>query len=108
MNAAGMPISATSRPVKPPPAGPPPTPPNITSQSHAGGISNTGSSNKLVGGGSNINGSHQQTGKKKADTPIDPVTMYESLKNRIAALEEDEQIEEEEERRYGDVHFALG
>lgn len=27
--------------------------------------------------------------------------MYESLKNRIAALEEEEVLEEEEERRYG-------
>lgn len=27
--------------------------------------------------------------------------MYESLKNRIAALEEEEVMEEEEERRYG-------
>jgi hypothetical protein len=27
--------------------------------------------------------------------------MYESLKNRIAALEEEEVIEEEEERKFG-------
>jgi len=27
--------------------------------------------------------------------------MYESLKNRIAALEEEEVLEEEEERRFG-------
>ncbi|KAJ7070743.1 hypothetical protein C8F01DRAFT_975307 [Mycena amicta] len=39
-------------------------------------------------------------GKKKADTPVDPATMYESLKNRIAALEEEEVLEEEEERKY--------
>ena len=32
---------------------------------------------------------------------MDPATMYESLKNRIAALEEEEVLEEEEERRYG-------
>lgn len=30
--------------------------------------------------------------------------MYESLKNRIAALEEEEVLEEEEERQFG-VHF---
>jgi hypothetical protein len=28
--------------------------------------------------------------------------MYESLKNRIAALEEEEVIEEEEERKFGE------
>jgi len=32
--------------------------------------------------------------------------MYESVKNRIAALEEEEVLEEEEERRFG-VLFAL-
>lgn len=31
--------------------------------------------------------------------------MYESLKNRIAALEEEEVLEEEEERRYGVYNF---
>jgi hypothetical protein len=35
--------------------------------------------------------------KKKADpVPIDPAAMYESLKNRIVALEEEEVVEEEE------------
>ncbi|KAF5313185.1 hypothetical protein D9619_002621 [Psilocybe cf. subviscida] len=46
---------------------------------------------------------HAAKGKKRNDTapaPIDPATMYESLKNRIAALEEEEVIEEEEERRF--------
>ena len=38
----------------------------------------------------------------KADpAQIDPAAMYESLKNRIAALEEEEVFVEEEERRYG-------
>ncbi|KAF8498067.1 hypothetical protein F5888DRAFT_1825706 [Russula emetica] len=38
--------------------------------------------------------------KKKADpVPIDPAAMYESLKNRIAALEEEEEVVEEEERQ---------
>lgn len=40
-------------------------------------------------------------GKKRNDAPVDPATMYESLKNRIAALEEEEVLEEEEERRFG-------
>jgi hypothetical protein len=35
--------------------------------------------------------------------------MYESLKNRIAALEEEEEVVEEEERRFGaaDLHSIL-
>lgn len=32
--------------------------------------------------------------------------MYESLKNRIAALEEEEVLEEEQERRYGRSKFS--
>lgn len=55
--------------------------------------------------GSGLNGHHtpSQTakGKKRNDVPIDPAAMYESLKNRIAALEEEEVLEEEEERRFG-------
>ncbi|KAG9314108.1 hypothetical protein JVU11DRAFT_4891 [Chiua virens] len=41
-----------------------------------------------------------QKTKKKNDAPVDPAAMYESLKNRIAALEEEEVLEEEEERRF--------
>ncbi|KAI0778975.1 hypothetical protein BD413DRAFT_464917, partial [Trametes elegans] len=51
------------------------------------------------------NGTHQpaQKGKKKAaDQPVDPSQMYETLKNRIAALEEEEVHEEEEERRFAE------
>ncbi|KIY51309.1 hypothetical protein FISHEDRAFT_37381 [Fistulina hepatica ATCC 64428] len=58
-----------------------------------------------------VNGTHAHThshqhngtkGKKKNETPVDPATMYESLKNRIAALEEEEVLEEEEERRFAE------
>lgn len=48
------------------------------------------------------NGQPQASGGKKgkrAEAPLDPATLYESLKNRIAALEEEEEIEEEEERQ---------
>lgn len=51
---------------------------------------------------STVNGA--QKAKKKSDAPVDPAAMYESLKNRIAALEEEEVLEEEEERRFG-LHF---
>ncbi|KZW00466.1 hypothetical protein EXIGLDRAFT_761559 [Exidia glandulosa HHB12029] len=49
-----------------------------------------------------MNGQQSKTagtaGKKKAE-PIDPATMYETVRNRIAALEEEEVHGEEEERR---------
>ncbi|PCH34229.1 hypothetical protein WOLCODRAFT_135578 [Wolfiporia cocos MD-104 SS10] len=50
------------------------------------------------------NGTHAPPkGKKKAtEQPVDPSQMYETLKNRIAALEEEEVHEEEEERRFAE------
>ena len=43
-----------------------------------------------------------QKNKKKPDpAPVDPAVMYESLRNRIAVLEEEETHEGEEERRFG-------
>ena len=41
-----------------------------------------------------------QKGKKKAES-VDPAAMYETVRNRIAALEEEEVHGEEEERRIG-------
>ncbi len=32
---------------------------------------------------------------------MDPAAMYESVKNRITALEEEEVLEEEEEKKFG-------
>jgi hypothetical protein len=51
-----------------------------------------------------VNGiyTHNQKGKKKNDTPVDPAAMYESLKSRIAALEEEEVLEEEEEKIFAE------
>lgn len=45
---------------------------------------------------------HNKVTKKKTESAVDPAQMYESLKNRIAALEEEEVIEEEEERAYAE------
>jgi len=75
--------TAPPRTAKPPPTCPAPTPPS-------------GSARQLHPAAPN------GKSKKKADpVPIDPVAMYESLKNRIAALEEEEEVVEEEERRFG-------
>ena len=50
---------------------------------------------------------HNQKGKKKNDPPVDPSQLYESLKNRIATLEEEEIHNEEEERRIGTCHVNV-
>ena len=74
---------APPRTAKPPPTGPAPTPPSGSARQLHPAVPNGKS-------------------KKKADpVPIDPAAMYESLKNRIAALEEEEEVVEEEERRFG-------
>jgi hypothetical protein len=75
--------TAPPRTAKPPPTCPAPTPPSTSARQLHPAAPNGKS-------------------KKKADpVPIDPAAMYESLKNRIAALEEEEEVVEEEERRFG-------
>ncbi|KAL9716420.1 hypothetical protein Ac2012v2_000868 [Leucoagaricus gongylophorus] len=49
-----------------------------------------------------VNGTQTTKNKRRNEPPVDPVTMYESVKNRIAALEEEEVLEEEEERRFAE------
>ncbi|KAJ7170178.1 hypothetical protein C8R46DRAFT_1091444 [Mycena filopes] len=96
------PQTTSARPTKPAapngpapaPAAPPPAPPNHT---HAPPGQARPPHNHAPG----VNGHHAK-GKKKNDTPVDPATMYESLKSRIAALEEEEVLEEEEERRFAE------
>ncbi|KAG8219559.1 hypothetical protein J3R82DRAFT_510 [Butyriboletus roseoflavus] len=85
--------SPPPRTPKPPPSGPaPPAPPNPPAQSS--------STARPPLHPSTVNGT--QKAKKKNDAPVDPAAMYESLKNRIAALEEEEVLEEEEERRFAE------
>lgn len=94
-----------SRAAKPPPTGLAPSAPTVAPPllpNHA----NPPSMNRAALPHPNntaVNGSysHNHKGKKKTDTPVDPAAMYESLKNRIAALEEEEVLEEEEERIFG-------
>ncbi|KAF9270660.1 hypothetical protein L218DRAFT_952743 [Marasmius fiardii PR-910] len=91
------PPNASNRMARPPatpaPASVPPAPPNTQP-------------NRPNNHPPPVNGAHHppqhSKGKKKPETPVDPATMYESLKSRIAALEEEEVLEEEEERRFAE------
>ncbi|KAF9225498.1 hypothetical protein BS17DRAFT_751330 [Gyrodon lividus] len=108
-NTTSVPLNGTSshansqpqpaaRIAKPPPTGPappapvvaPPPPPNHGTQSHT--------MNRPPPHPTTMNGT--QKAKKRNDAPVDPAAMYESLKSRIAALEEEEVLEEEEEQRF--------
>ncbi|KAG5634615.1 hypothetical protein H0H81_001371 [Sphagnurus paluster] len=97
------------RAAKPPPAGPtppapatvPPTPPIQSNTAHPPPVNRPNPPHNHTPG-TNGHHHHSQKGKKRNDVPLDPATMYESLKNRIAALEEEEVLEEEEERRFAE------
>ncbi|TFK56628.1 hypothetical protein OE88DRAFT_1670045 [Heliocybe sulcata] len=102
----GAAVQANGRTAKPPPAGPappapasaPPVPPNHTHPPQQP-RSNTHGPPPTANG----THGHAQKGKKKNEpAPVDPAAMYESLKNRIAALEEEEVHEEEEERKFAE------
>ena len=91
---------APAGPTPPAPAAAPPVPPNTVQPQTAARTTN----------GTAVNGTHAPPpkGKKKAaEQPVDPSQMYETLKNRIAALEEEEVHEEEEERRFGESHPSI-
>jgi hypothetical protein len=116
---ANMNVGAGTRVLRPPPPGPappapasiPPIPPSNNSTPNPNSYTHPhphphphphSHAHQHSHPPNRINGtSGGQKGKKKPDTPVDPATMYESLKNRIAALEEEEVIEEEEERKFG-------
>jgi len=99
----GTTASHSAKSAKPPPPGPapappvpvsaPPVPPTITQSP----VRPPATPQPAL---ASVNGT-QSTKKKRNEPPVDPVTMYESVKNRIAALEEEEVLEEEEERRFG-------
>ncbi len=87
------------RPTKPPPTGPAPPAPGVTPPNPPQATPN-GTAQKAVNG-THANHNHPQKGKKKAETPVDPQAMYESLKSKIAALEEELIHADEEEERFG-------
>ncbi|KAF8445644.1 hypothetical protein L210DRAFT_3642007 [Boletus edulis BED1] len=84
---------------KPPPAGPAPPAPLVSPPAPPLPPAQSSSTTRTPLHPPTVNGT--QKAKKKNDAPVDPAAMYESLKNRIAALEEEEVLEEEEEQRFG-------
>lgn len=99
MNGAGSLTPPPPRTPKPPPPGPAPPPPAVSSPAPPNPPAQSSAVSRPPLHPSTANGN--QKAKKKNDAPVDPVVMYESLKNRIAALEEEEVLEEEEERQFG-------
>lgn len=95
-----------SRPAKPPPTGLAPSAPSVVPPLLPNHPNSPTPNRTLPPHSTNtvVNGTytHNQKGKKKNDTPVDPATMYESLKSRIAALEEEEVLEEEEEKIFAE------
>ncbi|KAH7886063.1 hypothetical protein F5I97DRAFT_1780747, partial [Phlebopus sp. FC_14] len=95
----------TARIPKPPPTGPAPPPPVVASPAPQDPPMQPSPGNRQSAHPATaVNGthSHNQKTKKKNETPVDPAAMYESLKSRIAALEEEEVLEEEEERKFAE------
>lgn len=97
-------------PAGPAPLNVPPTPPpaqkTASNNQHPGHLHTRSSQQSTTQPPPNRNqpaaNGRNQGNKKKADpAPVDPAAMYESLKNRIAALEEEETHGEEEERTFG-------
>ncbi|KAF8665331.1 hypothetical protein AX16_000350 [Volvariella volvacea WC 439] len=86
--------NSSSRPQRPAPGPAPPAPSTAPPAPPAHASSTKPSSTTS----SSVNGAKS---KRRNDT-MDPAAMYESLKNRIAALEEEEVLEEEEERRFAE------
>ncbi|KAG9126605.1 hypothetical protein FRC07_002793 [Ceratobasidium sp. 392] len=88
-----MSATTTTAPPKPPPTGPPPRPNGAPPAQRATGNTTTARKNPNAGN-PNV--------KVEPTAPPDPVTMYESVRSRIAALEEEEVTVEEEERKLAD------
>lgn len=101
--------SAAGKLAKPPPMGPAPpapatAPPAPPTHSCGHPAQPVGTHRHNPPQNATVNGHNHpppsgRSKKRNEATPVDPATMYESLRNRIAALEEEEEMEEEEEKR---------
>ncbi|KAI0348268.1 hypothetical protein BDW22DRAFT_1385441 [Trametopsis cervina] len=94
--------TATRHPtsVKPPPTGPTPPAPSAALPAPPTNLATNPPPANRQPNGTAVNGTPAQKGKKKnPDPPVDPSQLYESLKNRIATLEEDMIHNEEEGKR---------
>jgi hypothetical protein len=87
--------NATKSMAKPPPTGPTPPAPVSARPAQPNGV--PASKPPQVANGAARNNRNV----KRPIEPPDPVTMYESVRSRIAALEEEEVHGEEEERTIG-------
>ena len=96
-------VPASPAPLNAPPAPPPTQKPTPSSQhpSHPRPNQQPTTQPPANRGQLTTNGQNPKNRKKADPTPVDPAVMYESLKSRIAALEEEETHEEEEERKFG-------
>ncbi|KII94292.1 hypothetical protein PLICRDRAFT_50273 [Plicaturopsis crispa FD-325 SS-3] len=114
-----QPQNASAKLAKPPPTGPAPLAPPASAPTSSTmqmapskHLPQTGHTHTHTNGAHHHHAHHHHAhppsgagtkGKKKSEpSPVDPAQMYESLKNRIAALEEEEVLEEEEERQYAE------
>lgn len=93
------PQSQQQRASKPLPTGPAPPTPGAAPPNPP--VNGAGASSKAQVNGTHPPHASSQKGKKKADIPVDPQAMYESLKSKIAALEEELIHADEEEERFG-------
>ncbi|KAH8110693.1 hypothetical protein DFH11DRAFT_1513997 [Phellopilus nigrolimitatus] len=100
------PATLPARPSKPPPAGPaPPAPaPNgAAPKPHPHPALGTATQPAAAANGAPTQkGAPGKKGAAKADTPVDPQAMYESLKSKIAALEEELNHADEEELKFAE------
>ncbi|KAL5533653.1 hypothetical protein ACEPAG_113 [Sanghuangporus baumii] len=97
------PAAPLQRPSKPPPAGPAPpapgaAPPNPPQPNSGHAATTNGTKPTTVPNGT----TKGKKGAAKADTPVDPQAMYESLKSKIAALEEELNHADEEELKFAE------
>lgn len=94
------------RPSKPPPAGPAPLAPAAAPPNPPASAGSAATVNGAKPASAPNGTSKAKKGTAKQETSVDPQAMYESLKNKIAALEEELNHADEEELKIG-AYFML-